>query len=97
MLWVDVNPYLIDKAAVRWAGSSRPSVDDFTEGPLEAAVYFCERGFDDLATATDGSPIKIVVLPPTGLFPTIVFYAMEVLSLDPAKRTIELLDFTLGE
>lgn len=97
VLWVDTNPYLLRKAAATWSGSGRPTIDDFTEGPLEAAVFFCERGYDVLPLESPGSPIKLVVLPPTGLFPVIVFYAMEVLGPDPARRFVELLDYTIDD
>ena len=97
MLFVDVSPYLRRKAKRRWGGKPRPDLDDFLEGPLEAAVFFCERGFDQLAPEAPGSPIKLIIVPPTGLFPTIVFYAIEVMSDDPAHRLAELLDYTADE
>lgn len=104
MLWVEVSPYLIRKASARWGIPDseervgvveRPTLDDFVEGPLEAAVFFCERGFDGLRPESPGSPIKLVVLPRTGLFPLTVFYAMEIVSPVPSRRFVELLDYTL--
>jgi hypothetical protein len=95
---VDPSSALLRHGRARWPESGeRPDVGDFELGPLSAAVFECERRFDQLAPESPGSPIRLLVVPASGLFPVIVFYAMEIAVAPDADRRVELLDFTVDD
>ena len=75
----------------------RPDVGDFELGPPSAAIRECERRFDQLAPESPGSPIRLLVVPASGLFPVIVFYAMEIAVEAEDDRHLEPLDFTVDD
>ena len=95
MLSVEVADSLYAKADERWPKrEQRPDSNDFCLGPLAAAIFQCERGYDNLAPESPGSPVRLIVIGPSGLFPPVVFYAIEVRSTGARARVIENLDFT---
>ncbi|MEM8923898.1 MAG: hypothetical protein AAGD35_10385 [Actinomycetota bacterium] len=75
---------------------SGPSYEDFCIGPLGAAVFQCARGFDKLSPADEGSPVRLLVLPASGRFPLIVFYAIQVASPSAGEAPyVEILDYSV--
>lgn len=70
---VEVNPDLHTKAEFEFGQDHRPDYEDFCLGPLAAAVFACKSG-PVAAHPLDGYPgVFTVVLPPSGLFPPLVF------------------------
>jgi hypothetical protein len=98
VLRADPSPALLSHARNRWPETGeRPDVADFHLGPLGAAIFECERRFDQLSADSPGSPIRLIVVPASGLFPVLVFYAMEIAIRADGDRRVELLDFTVDD
>ena len=94
----DPSPALLRHARAIWPESGeRPDVTDFELGPLSAALFICERRFDELLPESPGSPVRLVVIPASGLFPVVVFYAMALASEPGGSPRVELLDFTVDD
>lgn len=93
-MWrVEVAEHVREKAAQVWLPElARPSVTAFDEGPLAAARFQCRHGFDQLAPESPGSPVRLLILSPTALFPPVVFYVVEV--ADHSGSFVEIVDFT---
>lgn len=72
-LRVEVEPDLYHKAEFDFAGTKRPTYDDFCLGPLAAIVFTCEMGQVRAHPVADYPGIFTAVLPASGLFPPVVF------------------------
>ncbi len=72
----------------RFGREQRPDAVDFEVGPLAAALFIIDRDFEALQRASPHSPVRVVVVPPSGLFPPCVFSVLLLEHADGPKPMI---------